>query len=87
MAAALVIEAMVWDTRRTIPLSVLVDGFMDVHDVCLSLPVVVGKDGINQVIEPDLDEDEVAAFQKCAAIVREGIEGSLGNVSSKPDST
>ncbi|MDY6853785.1 MAG: lactate dehydrogenase [Thermodesulfobacteriota bacterium] len=87
MAATLVIEAMVWDTRRTIPLSVLVDGFMDVHDVCLSLPVVVGKDGINQVLEPDLEEGEVAAFQKCAAIVREGIERSLGNMFSKPDST
>ena len=85
MAAALVIEAMVWDTRRTIPLSVLIDGFLDVHDVCLSLPVVVGKDGITQVLEPDLSEDEVAAFQKCAAIVREGIQMSFGKAPAKAD--
>jgi len=85
MAAALVVEAIVWDTRRTMPLSVLVDGFLDVHDVCLSLPVVVGKDGITQVLEPDLGEDEVDAFRQCAAIVQQGIERSLGKVRSEPD--
>jgi L-lactate dehydrogenase len=82
MAAALVIEAIVWDTRRTMPLSVLVDGFLDVHDVCLSLPVVMGKDGITKVLEPDLGEDEISAFRQCAAIVRQGIESSLGTAPS-----
>jgi len=82
MAAALVIEAIVWDTRRTMPLSVLVDGFLDVHDVCLSLPVVMGKDGITQVLGPDLGEDEIRAFRQCAAIVRQSIERSLGTAPS-----
>jgi len=77
MAAALIVEAIAWDTCRTMPLSVLVDGFLDVRDVCLSLPVVVGKNGITQVLEPELGEDEIDAFRQCAAIVREGIEKSL----------
>jgi len=85
MAAALTIEAIVWDTRRTMPLSVLVDGILDVHDVCLSLPVVMGKDGITKVIEPELGEDEVGAFRQCAEIVRQGIERSLGKDPSEPD--
>ncbi len=85
MAAVLVVEAIVWDTRRTMPLSVLIDGVMDVYDVCLSLPVVVGRDGITQVLEPDLGEDEVAAFRRCAAIVRQGIERSLGRGPGEPD--
>jgi L-lactate dehydrogenase len=84
MAATLAIEAIVWDTRRTMPLSVLVNGFQDVYDVCLSLPVVIGKDGIAQMLEPDLGEYEVSAFRQCAAIVRQGIERSLGNVTSEP---
>ncbi len=83
MAAALIIEAIVWDTRRTMPLSVLVDGFLDVHDVCLSLPVVMGKDGISEVIKPDMGKEEVDSFRHCAAIVREGIERSLGKFSSE----
>ena len=78
MAAALVVEAIVWDTHRTMPLSVLVDGIQGVSDVCLSLPVVMGKDGITQVLEPELGETEVAAFLRCAEIVRHGIDRSLG---------
>ena len=77
MAAALIIEAIVWDTRRTMPLSVLVEGFLGVSDVCLSLPVVLGKEGITRVIEPELGSSEVAAFRQCANIVRQGIEISL----------
>ncbi|UCH14614.1 MAG: hypothetical protein JSV22_01300, partial [Bacteroidales bacterium] len=53
MAAALIIEAIVWDTHRTMPLSVLVEGFLNEHEVCLSLPVVIGKNGITQVLEPE----------------------------------
>ena len=76
MAATLVIEAIAWDTRRTMPLSVRVDGFLGVRDVCLSLPVVVGRAGITRVLEPQLGEAEAAAFRRCAQIVRQGIEAS-----------
>lgn len=78
MAAAMVVEAIARDSRRTIPMSVLVDGFLGVDDLCLSLPVVVGKDGIVQVLEPKFGEEEVAAFHRCAEVVRRGMEESLG---------
>ena len=74
MAATLAIEAMVWDTHRTMPLSVLVDGFLGIRDVCLSLPVVLGKDGITQVLEPDFGQQEKDAFVRCAKIVRDAIK-------------
>jgi L-lactate dehydrogenase len=83
MAATLVIEAIVWDTHRTMPLSVLVDGFLDEREVCLSLPVVIGKDGITKVLEPNLGKDEIYAFHQCASIVRRGIERSLGKIPSE----
>jgi len=51
------------------PLSVLVDGFLGIRDVCLSLPVVLGKDGITQVLEPELGQKEKDAFVRCAKIV------------------
>jgi malate/lactate dehydrogenase len=57
---------------------VLVDGFLGVDDLCLSLPVVLGKDGIVQVLEPEFGEEEVAAFHRCAETVRRGMEESLG---------
>lgn len=79
MAAALVIEAIVWDTHRTMPLSVLIDGFLGIHDVCLSLPVVVGKDGISQILRPELGPEEAQAFRQCAEVIRGGIERSIQN--------
>lgn len=78
MAASLVIEAISWDTRRTMPLSVLINGFLGIHDVCLSLPVVVGSAGIVRVLEPELGNEEAASFRRCAEIVKEGIKRSLG---------
>lgn len=73
MAAALVIEAIVWDTRRTMPLSILIENFLGINTLCLSLPVVVGKTGITQILKPDLSEVEIEAFQRCAKSVQEGI--------------
>jgi L-lactate dehydrogenase len=78
MAAALVIEAIARDSRRTTPLSVLIDGYLGVADVCLSLPVVVGRPGITQVLYPDMSEPEITAFRRCADMVRQGISESLG---------
>lgn len=77
MAAALVIEAIAHDTRRTMPLSVLIDGYLGVRDVCLSLPVVVGREGITRVLYPEFCVEEEQAFRRCAEVVREGIVRSL----------
>ncbi len=77
MAAALVVEAVAWNTCRTMPLSVRIDGIHGVRDACLSLPVVVGSRGIARVLEPDLDGGEVEAFRRCAAVMREGLARSL----------
>ncbi|MFC1479361.1 malate dehydrogenase [Planctomycetota bacterium] len=76
MAAALVIEAVAWDTKRTMPLSVLVDNYLGESDICLSLPVVLGKTGVLQVLELELGEEETEAFHKSAEVVREAIKQS-----------
>ncbi|CAN0371961.1 unnamed protein product, partial [Ectocarpus sp. 4 AP-2014] len=64
MAAAYVIETIRRDARHTMPLSVLVDGYQGVSGVCLSLPVVVGRGGIVRWMNPQLNEQESAAFQQ-----------------------
>ena len=77
LAAALVVEAIAWDTRRTMPLSVACGGRYGLDDVCLSLPVVVGRQGVVRVIEPRLNEAELAALHRCGQVVREGIALSM----------
>lgn len=81
LAAAYVVESIVTDQRRTIPLSAKVDGYLDVRDVCLSLPVVVGKNGIERYIHPELNAEERAAFLKAGAAVRKLI-GEMENATS-----
>ncbi len=72
-AASYVIEAILLDERRTVPLSVKIDGFLGVEGVCLSLPVVVGKRGIERILNPDLNEMEAGQFREAAEAVKKVI--------------
>ena len=73
-AAAYIVEAIIMDERRTIPLSVRIEGYLGVRDVCLSIPVVIGAGGIERYLQPDLSEDEARQFREAAAAVRKVIE-------------
>jgi L-lactate dehydrogenase len=73
LAAAMIIEAIAFNTRRTMPASVYIDNLYGVHDVCLSLPVVIGREGIIKILQPELNENETLAFQKAASVVRNAI--------------
>lgn len=57
------------------PLSVKIDGYLGVSGVCLSVPVVVGKRGVERYLHPDLNAEETAQFRAAAEAVREVIEG------------
>lgn len=73
-AAAYVLDSILLDEKRTMPLSVRIDGFLGVHGVCLSVPVVVGKRGVERVFHPPLDELEAGQFRAAAAAVRRVID-------------
>lgn len=73
-AAALIIEAIAGDSRRTMPVSVYIDDFDGASDVCLSLPCVIGREGIHKTLHPKFDDHERAAWHKTAAAVRAVIE-------------
>lgn len=72
-AAAMAIETIGSNALRTMPLSVRIRGYLGVQDVCLSLPVVLGRNGVERVLYPELNEEERQAFLRGAEQVREGI--------------
>lgn len=72
-AAVLVTRTVLFDEHRTLPVSTLIDGYLGESGVCLSLPCVVGAQGIERVLEPTLSDSESESFHKCAASVRESI--------------
>lgn len=68
-ATALVVESIVHDRRRTIPVSVRLDDYYGVSGVCLSVPCVIGARGVERILRPNLDEEEQSRFRLCAQAV------------------
>ena len=77
VAAGLVriVEAIIRDQRTVLSVSSLIDGYYGVDDVCLSLPTVLGRDGVERVLRPDLDPHEVEGLRRSAAVVKGALAG------------
>jgi malate dehydrogenase len=68
-AAALMAESIVRDQKRVFPCCVLLKGEYGLKDVYLGVPVSLGKNGIERVIEMKLDEEETKNLQEsCSAV-------------------
>ncbi|MBS1628504.1 MAG: malate dehydrogenase [Bacteroidetes bacterium] len=69
-AGAALVEAIVRNERKVLPCCVYLDGEYGQKDICMGVPVVVGKNGWEKVIDLHLNEEEQAAFNKSAEAVR-----------------
>lgn len=65
------------DSRAVLPVSTLMSGKLGISDVCFSLPTVVGRAGVLEVIEPVLSADETAKLQESARVLRQTIDQVL----------
>jgi malate dehydrogenase len=70
-AAAQMVEAIVKDQRRIFPVCMKLEGEYGIKDCYLGVPVVLGKNGIERVIELDLNKDEQALLESSYKAVRE----------------
>lgn len=68
-AGAQVVAAVLHDQKRVISCSALLDGEYDQKDLCIGVPCVLGKNGIEKIVEFDLTDAEKALFEKSAAAV------------------
>jgi len=69
-AAAAIIRAIALDSHEVLPVCTLVHGDHGVHDVCLSLPAVVGRKGVLKTLKVELTADEREAFRRSAKVVK-----------------
>lgn len=69
-AAAQMVEAIVRDQRRVFPVCALLNGEYGMDGIYLGVPVILGKNGIEKIIELDLNEDERALLDESAGHVR-----------------
>ena len=70
-AVAQMVEAIVKDQKRIFPVSTILTGQFGLKDVCLGVPVMLGKEGIEKIIEIDLNEDEMKELHASAGHVKE----------------
>ncbi|MGI0035751.1 MAG: malate dehydrogenase, partial [Nitrososphaera sp.] len=72
-AVATMLESSIKDKKLVIPVSAFLEGEYGVSDVCIGVPVVVGAEGIERIIELKLDNFEQEIFGKGVISVREAI--------------
>jgi malate dehydrogenase len=56
--------------KRMIPCSVFLEGEYGQEDICMGVPCIIGKNGIEQIVDVQLNDAEKAAFAKSADAVR-----------------
>jgi L-lactate dehydrogenase len=65
-----IVEAIVRNQNTVLPVSSLVSGYYGIADLCLSLPAVVNRTGVERVIPLPLDETEVAGIRHSADVLK-----------------
>ncbi len=73
-AVAEMVEAIVRDNRRIICAPAMLSGEYKLKDICLGVPVMLGKNGIEKIIELELTLAESEALNKSAAVVRNALK-------------
>ena len=69
-AGADLVKSVVRDEKRLIPCSVYLEGEYGQKDICLGVPVIIGKNGWEKIVDFNLNEEEKALFSKSADAVR-----------------
>lgn len=77
MGLVRICEAILRGQNTVLSVSTLIDDYYGINDVYLSLPCVIGHDGVKKFMRLPLDEKEIAGLQKSAAILKETLN-SIG---------
>lgn len=69
-AVALMVEAIIMDQKRILPCCVKLEGEYGLKDLFMGVPVKLGKNGIEQIIEVSLKEEEIKALHYSASVIK-----------------
>lgn len=73
-AIFLMVEAIINDRKKTLPVSCILDGEYGLENLCIGVPAVLGKDGIEKICEITLEEKEREEFIHSAMCIKEHIK-------------
>ncbi|MEK6154623.1 malate dehydrogenase [Flavobacteriaceae bacterium 3-367] len=60
------VQAIACDQHKMFPCSTFLEGEYDLNDICIGVPVILGKNGIERIVDIELDEAEKAKMQESA---------------------
>ncbi len=75
-AVSVIAQAIACDQKKMIPCSLMLHGEYGESDICLGVPAIIGKNGVEKIVEISLTEEEKAKFAEAAKAVRE-VNGDL----------
>ena len=76
-SAVAMAEAVIRNTKRILPCSCYLTGQYGINDLYIGVPVRLGKDGAEEIIELELTDQELSALQSSAAVYKDNIEKIL----------
>ncbi len=63
-AVSSMVQAIACDQKKMFPCSALLDGEYGIEDLCIGVPVIIGRNGIEKIVEIDLDEAEKSKLKE-----------------------
>ena len=77
-AAAIMAEAILEDRKRVLPCSTYLSGEYGMEDIYIGVPVVLGRNGVERIIELELSEEELDSLQGSGSFYKEQLSEILG---------
>ena len=68
-AVSSLVQAIACDQKKMFPCSTMLDGEYGLNDICIGVPVILGKNGIEKIVEVDLSESELSNLKASAEAV------------------
>lgn len=78
-SVAYLVDSILNDQKKMIPCSVMLDGEYGQSDICIGVPCIIGKNGVEKIVDIALNEDEKEKFAKSADAVR-AMNGDLKSI-------
>lgn len=69
-AVSAMVQAIACDTKKIFPCSTMLDGEYGLNDICIGVPVILGKNGIEKIVEISLSDAEKTKLAESAAAVK-----------------
>ena len=69
-SVAYLVDSIINDQKRMIPCSVFLDGEYQQEDLCIGVPCIIGKNGLESIVDVQLNEAEQEKFNQSAAAVK-----------------